>query len=232
MKNGFHVNLLKNTMGYVYCFSNKSMPGIYKIGMTERDPTERLKEANKTDTWKPPHPYVLEFAKRVDDPKTKEGSIHRIFEDLGFRPNVKREFFNVPLETAKEIFKLIDGEWWEETKVDPNEFEELNTKYELAPKRETNFLKDGQTIRHKVWVQSKAQHAVKYATYDQSKDAIVDESGRQYDSINKFALEHIREYNPSRFQLVGGRIDCEAYVDKKWVSLFDMRLKMEESKAF
>jgi hypothetical protein len=231
MKNGFHANLLKNTMGYIYCFSNKSMLGIYKIGMTERDPIERLKEANKTDTWKPPMPYVIEFAKRVDDPKTKEGGIHRIFEDLGFRPNVKREFFNVPLETAREIFKLIDGEWWEETKVDQKEFEELDTHYTLAPKRDMHFLKDGQTIRHKVWVQSKAQHAVKYATYDEAKDVIVEESGRQHDSINKFALEHIREYNPSRIQLIGGRMDCEAFVDKKWVSVLDLRLKMEQSKA-
>jgi hypothetical protein len=29
--------------GYIYCFSNKAMPGIYKIGATERDPQERLK---------------------------------------------------------------------------------------------------------------------------------------------------------------------------------------------
>ena len=228
MKNGFHGKLRKNVMGYIYCCSNRSMPGIYKIGMTDRDPTERLKEANKSDTWKPPTPYELEFAKKVDDPKAKESSMHKIFENLGFRPNVRREFFNVPLDTAKEVFNLIDGEWWEPTKVDEKEYKELDSKYVLAPKRDMNFLKDGQIIRHKVWVQSKAQFAVKHAKFDKSKNAIVEESGRQYDSVSRFALEHIREYNPSRMQLIGSRMDCEVQEGNKWVSVFDLRLKMED----
>ena len=29
-------------MGYVYAFSTESMPGIFKIGMTERTPEKRL----------------------------------------------------------------------------------------------------------------------------------------------------------------------------------------------
>lgn len=43
-------------MGYIYAFSNKSMPGFIKIGMTERTPEERLAEANLPDTFKPPLP--------------------------------------------------------------------------------------------------------------------------------------------------------------------------------
>ena len=49
--------------GYLYCFSNSSMPGILKIGMTERTPDIRLSEANSSNTWKPPTPYKIEFAK-------------------------------------------------------------------------------------------------------------------------------------------------------------------------
>jgi hypothetical protein len=31
-------------IGYIYCISNENMPNIYKIGYTERKPTERLKK--------------------------------------------------------------------------------------------------------------------------------------------------------------------------------------------
>lgn len=34
--------------GYIYCFSNQSMPGIVKIGMTTRTPGERAKELYTT----------------------------------------------------------------------------------------------------------------------------------------------------------------------------------------
>ena len=60
------------TDGYIYCFSNQSMPGILKIGMTERTPEIRLNEANRSDTWRPPTLYKIEFAKKVLNPKQKE----------------------------------------------------------------------------------------------------------------------------------------------------------------
>ncbi len=51
--------------GYIYCFSNPSMPGILKVGMTERTPEIRLFEANCPDTWRPPTPYKIVVAKKV-----------------------------------------------------------------------------------------------------------------------------------------------------------------------
>ena len=59
-------------MGYVYAFSNESMPGLFKIGMTERNPEERLAEANLSDTFKPPLPYVIEIQKKVNNCKESE----------------------------------------------------------------------------------------------------------------------------------------------------------------
>ena len=59
-------------MGYVYCFANDSMPGILKIGMTERSPEECLSEANTADTWKPPSPYYIVCSKKVNNPKKKK----------------------------------------------------------------------------------------------------------------------------------------------------------------
>ena len=39
------------TDGYLYCFSNQSMPGILKVGMTEQYPEIILNEANSYDTY-------------------------------------------------------------------------------------------------------------------------------------------------------------------------------------
>ena len=37
-------------LGHIYCFSNPSIPGILKVGMTDRTPEIRLIEANSSDT--------------------------------------------------------------------------------------------------------------------------------------------------------------------------------------
>lgn len=63
---------MSSNFGYLYCFSNPSMPGILKIGMTTRKPEDRLCEANTSNTWKPPMPYSIEMSVHVKDPHTKE----------------------------------------------------------------------------------------------------------------------------------------------------------------
>lgn len=100
------------TQGYLYCFSNKSMPGILKIGMTERNPDIRLKEANRSDTWRPPTPYKLEIAIQVYNPKKKESTLHKLLSEYTERINPKREFFRISIEEVKTFFDLIDGELW------------------------------------------------------------------------------------------------------------------------
>jgi len=100
------------THGYVYCFSNESMPGIYKIGMTERIPEMRLNEANMSDTWRPPTPYKIEMAKKVVNPKEKELTMHKLLTCVSERIHPKREFFRVSLESVQLIFELMDGIDW------------------------------------------------------------------------------------------------------------------------
>lgn len=99
------------TEGWVYCFSNPSMPGLLKIGMTRRTPHERLKEANSSDTWRPPTYFVIEFAKKVHDPLQKEKTIHALLQQYEQRVNPKREFFKVSTAIARHYFELMDGEW-------------------------------------------------------------------------------------------------------------------------
>ena len=90
-------------MGYVYCFANDSMPGLFKIGMTERTPEERLGEANASDTWRPPYNIVI--SKKVNDPMKKE----KILKE--YRVKLNREFFRVSIEKIIPLFDLMDGEY-------------------------------------------------------------------------------------------------------------------------
>lgn len=100
--------------GYVYCMSNPAMPGMLKIGYTDRSPGERLQEANVTCTWIPLD-FSVEFAKHVKDPNKKEQTIHAILAEK--RVNPKREFFRVTKEEVKLLFELLDGTWWDPEEV-------------------------------------------------------------------------------------------------------------------
>lgn len=97
--------------GYVYCISNPCMPGIYKIGMTERTPNERLKEANRSNTWIP-LPFIIEFSKYVSNPRQKESSIHKLLEKFSERVNQAREFFRINLKDVKLVFDIMEGDYY------------------------------------------------------------------------------------------------------------------------
>ena len=112
--------------GYLYCFSNDSMPGILKVGMTERTPEIRLNEANSSDTWRPPTPYEIEFAKKVLNPKQKETTLHNLLSQYTDRINPKREFFRVSPEEVKTFFDLIDGDFWVKHSVEENKNKKIS----------------------------------------------------------------------------------------------------------
>jgi len=95
--------------GYVYCMSNPSMPGLVKIGYTERLMEERLQEANQS-TWVP-ESFSIEVAKFVSQPNAKEQTIHRIL--AADRVNPKREFFRTSVPTVRMLMELMDGPWWD-----------------------------------------------------------------------------------------------------------------------
>lgn len=100
------------SIGYIYCMSNPSMPGIVKVGLTMRTPEDRLHEANKGDTFKPPTPYYIDFAKQVTSPAIKERILHELLARYTERINPQREFFRVSTTEVKRFFDLIDGVWW------------------------------------------------------------------------------------------------------------------------
>ena len=89
--------------GYLYCFSNEFMPGIYKIGMTERTPEERLKEANNFSFVC--YPFQIEFYKYIDNVYYNEQMVHCRLGN--YRINNK-EFFKVDLDIVREIFDSLN----------------------------------------------------------------------------------------------------------------------------
>ncbi len=105
------------SIGYVYCLSNPSMPGILKIGYTERAMEERLQEANSSGTWGPPTDYAIETSKFVSEPNHKEKLIHKILAEN--RVNPRKEFFRVDVEKVHLLFGLMEESV--DTKPEPTE---------------------------------------------------------------------------------------------------------------
>lgn len=78
-----------------------------KFGATKRDPTQRPREANDSDTWRPPNAYFMAAAKRVDDPFTVERGIRKMLASR--RVNPSREFFPFEADEARKLLELIPG---------------------------------------------------------------------------------------------------------------------------
>lgn len=91
--------------GIVYVLSNPCMPGIVKIGMTERSEMDaRMKELYTTGV---PLPFECKFAARVN--KTECGRIEKALHSA-FAPqrvNANREFFRIQPEQAIAILELF-----------------------------------------------------------------------------------------------------------------------------
>jgi hypothetical protein len=215
------------TDGYLYCFSNESMSGILKVGMTERTPVIRLNEANSSDTWRPPTPYKIEFAKKVLNPKQKETTLHSLLSQYTERINPKREFFRVSSEEVKTFFDLIDGDLW--VKEDPEEEEEEEEEYNLSTISNSSpvvkcrdmrkCFTNGQRIRHtiginKTWI----------GIYDSSKNGII-YNGKMYQGrspLNQFAKSHYETERNDRGSNVNAWSECECEVNEQWISTYNL----------
>ena len=70
-----------------------------------RDPNERLEEANASDTWRPPRPYVVVCATEVADPFASERAIHALL--AARRVNTRHEFFEITALEARVLLSLL-----------------------------------------------------------------------------------------------------------------------------
>lgn len=87
--------------GFIYLMRNSSMPGIYKIGRTDRAPSQRAAELSAA-TGVPQLFEVLCFGE-VTDPVAVEGGLHAAFDC--FRVRDGREFFRVDVLDAMRAIR-------------------------------------------------------------------------------------------------------------------------------
>lgn len=93
------------TQGYVYVFTNESMPGLVKIGYTKSIP-QRISELSSGSGI--PTPFECYFAMKVDDCAFVEGKLHDGLDEVRRRPN--REFFEIAPERVKALLEIARGE--------------------------------------------------------------------------------------------------------------------------
>ena len=95
-------------IGFIYCLSNPAFKDdMVKIGLTLRTVEERCRELRTTGV---PLPFVVEFAKQVENPAEKEKYLHMLLAES--RISDDREFFNHPVEEVKALFEMFEGPWW------------------------------------------------------------------------------------------------------------------------
>jgi len=197
--------------GWIYCLSNPSIPNLYKIGMTKKTPEGRAKELYKTGI---PEPFVIEFAKNVNEPMQKEKSIHKLLKNE--RHNQSREFFSSELSKIKNIFSLCDGIDWKpikDSRNDEKEMDELKkdeekkiAKNKRREKREYCF-DNGQRIRHKLVRQSNCWTG-KWDTINKC----IEYNNIEYQSLTSFAQAHSNFYKESKKSSINGWVSCECEV--------------------
>ena len=87
--------------GWIYALTNRSLNGLYKVGMTSKTPEDRAAELSAATAS--PTPFFVVYAKETDDIRTAENDVHNILSD--FRVSDNREFFKTSLF---EVVKAID----------------------------------------------------------------------------------------------------------------------------
>lgn len=90
--------------GYIYVLSNKGIPGILKIGYTDRSVQDRVREINSGTGVITPWYSVSYF--HCKSPKHIETIIHQSLKSY----RVNKEGFNVSLKQAEEVIKQIIDE--------------------------------------------------------------------------------------------------------------------------
>ena len=90
----------------IYILTNEAMPGYVKIGKTNNNLEQRVRELSASTSI--PLPFTVFYACTVKDAHFVEHQLHDAFDDN--RVNPKREFFNVAPERVVAALKLAEIE--------------------------------------------------------------------------------------------------------------------------
>lgn len=90
---------------YVYILTNPSIPGIVKIGYTERTVYERLKEINSVPGVI--IPWEMRFTYKCPYGRSLESEIHSYLENIGLRLNKRREGFAMDVNDAIKVIEKL-----------------------------------------------------------------------------------------------------------------------------
>ncbi|MBS5999391.1 MAG: GIY-YIG nuclease family protein [Haemophilus haemolyticus] len=88
--------------GWVYILSNPAMPGLFKVGYTDRDPFSRAKEISQATGV--PFDFIVEYQIYVSHPYELEQKTHKLLHN--HRVNNNREFFNCSYEDVVETIRV------------------------------------------------------------------------------------------------------------------------------
>ena len=94
-------------VGYVYALINPSMPGLVKVGRTERDPENRIGELSAATGVATP--FILAFKEYFSDCESAETHIHTMLEIGGARLSANREFFQASLNDVVSVILSAPG---------------------------------------------------------------------------------------------------------------------------
>lgn len=86
--------------GWVYVLSNKSMPGLLKIGFSTKDPVLRVRELGGTGL---PHDFEIAYDALVESPRDLEQLVHKRLVEY----HEAKEFFKVELELAVDAIREV-----------------------------------------------------------------------------------------------------------------------------
>jgi len=90
----------------IYILTNEAMPGYVKIGKTNNDLEQRIRELSASTSV--PLPFTVFYACIVKNAQFVEHQLHDAFDDN--RVNPKREFFRVAPERVVAALKLAEIE--------------------------------------------------------------------------------------------------------------------------
>ena len=135
MADGYETEQFNASVGYIYCLSNPAMPGLVKIGYTNRSTARRVSElsygTDGSSATGVPLPFEIVKDWRVPAEKSFEieQAIHRRLHEHRIEAHGKRqakEFFRLTTFEAREkieaALKIFD--WWHVTQAKARNFED------------------------------------------------------------------------------------------------------------